>query len=245
MRRALACADIPRATRALSNLEDLSDDAEGRARLLHLLEDRTNYDPAWDATEATDARVRLLEAEGRYAEAAVLLTATAHEALSKEGERGLAVAAGVLDRIDAYGIERPEPGLGARIDALRRVATPEAPASRRATGRVYVVGGNEVQARYEAWLREEAARRWPDVALAFDFTGWSSNWGRVLPTIEGHVADAGAIVIMRFIRTMLGRALREMCGRHGKPWVACTGHGRDSLLGAIERAVALLPEART
>ena len=242
LRESLACHDVPRATRALANLEDLADDADGRARLLALLEVRSNYDPAWDATEASDARVRLLEADGRYAEAAGLLTAMAHEVVSKDAERGLVVAEGVLERIAGYGRALPDAGLVARVEALRRAAAPELPTVRRPVGRVYVVGGNEVQARYEAWLREEVARRWPDVALDFDFTGWSSNWGRELPVIERRVADADAVVIMRFIRTMLGRALREFCGRHAKPWVACTGHGRDSLLGAIERAVALLPE---
>jgi hypothetical protein len=45
-------------------------------------------------------------------------------------------------------------------------------------------------------------------------------------------------------RPRLGRAVRSLCGRHGRPWVACTGHGRASLLRAVERAVSLLPEAR-
>ncbi len=245
LRDSLACFDIPRATRALSALEELADDTEGRARLLALLEHRTNYDPAWDIVEATDARVRLLEAGGRYADAAVLLAATAHETLSKDGERGLAITDGVLDRIDAYGIELPDAGLSARVEALRRPSIPDAPRTRRPVGRVYFVGGNEVQARYEAWLRAEAAILWPDVALDFDFTGWSSNWGRSIPMIEARIADARAVVIMRFIRTMLGRTVRDLCGRHGRPWVACTGHGRESLLGAIGRAVALLPDAQT
>ncbi len=147
----------------------------------------------------------------------------------------------MFERIAGYGSVTPDAGLVARVEALRRAAAPESPTVRRPVGPVYV-GGNEVQVRYEARLREEVSRRWPDVALDFDFTGWSSNWGRELPVIERRVADADAVVIMRFIRTMLGRALRELCGRHAKPWVACTGHGRDSLLGAIARAVALLPE---
>jgi len=241
LRDSLACSDVSRATRALSTLEELADDADGRARLLRVLSDRSNYDPAWDAAEALDAKVRLFEAEGRYAEAANLLTAAAHEVLSKGDDRGLAVAEGLVDRIDGYGIAKPDVGLSARIEALHRATVPDPPRASRPTGRVYFVGGNEVQARYEPWLRDEAARRWPDVSLDFDFTGWSSNWGRELPRIETCIADAGAVVVMRYIRTMLGRAVRETCGRHGKSWVACTGHGRESMMGAIERAVACLP----
>ena len=241
LRDALVCSDIARAVRALSALEDLADDAEGRARLLALLADRGRYDPAWEVAEANDVRVRLLEAEGRYPEAAALLTLAAHEALSKDVERGLPLAIELLERVDSYGIDRPDAGLTARIEALRRAGTLPMPGPGRPSGRVYFVGGNEVQARYEPWLREEAARRWPGVLLEFDFAGWSSNWGRVLPTIDGHIREAGAVVVMRFIRTMLGRAVREGCGRHGRPWIPCTGHGRDSLLGAIGRAVALLP----
>jgi len=96
-----------------------------------------------------------------------------------------------------------------------------------------------VQRQYEAWIREVAHRRWPKAVLDLHFTGWSGNWGRELPSVESRVAGARSVVIMRFVPTMLGRALRRLCGEHGRPWVACTGHGRDSMLRAIERAVAL------
>ena len=59
LRECLAAEDIPRAERALEVLEDLSDDAPGRTRLLAILEDRSRYDPAWGPTEALYTRVRL------------------------------------------------------------------------------------------------------------------------------------------------------------------------------------------
>ena len=105
---------------------------------------------------------------------------------------------------------------------------------------MYFVGGNEVQARYEVWRTAEARRRWPKVSIEFDFSGWAKNWGRNLPAIEGRVRDADAVVVTRFIRTLLGRTIRALCGEHGLPWVPCTGHGRKSLLAAIEQAVQLL-----
>jgi hypothetical protein len=246
LRDALAGGDVARAERALATLEDLSDDAEGRARLLGLLGERARYDPAWTAEEALDARVRLLEAEGRYREAALLLCCTGHEALSRDPERGLFLVSDVLARIEGYGIECPDPALVARKGALRsREQAPVVVSTREPVGRVYVIGGNEVQAQYEEWLRAEAQRRWPRIALEFDFTGWSSNWGRALPAIEGRIRNAQAVVVLRFIRTLLGRAVRSLCGTHARPWVACTGHGRQSLLLAIEQAVAQCGTARS
>jgi hypothetical protein len=82
------------------------------------------------------------------------------------------------------------------------------------------------------------------VTLTFDFTGWSSNWGRSLDVIERRIAASDAVVVMRFIRTLLGRTVRALCSEHDRPWVACTGHGRDSLLAAIEQAVMLRAEGK-
>ncbi len=241
LRDSLLASDVPLAERALDALEGLADAPEGRRRLLAILEVRSRHDPAWSAEEALYARVRLLEAEARYEEAARLLSAAGHEVLSKDPERGLPTVDDFLDRIDGYGIPRPDAALDARCAALRKASTPPAPPAVEPKGRVYFVGGNEVQARYEEWLRAEARRRWPHVTLDFDFTGWSGNWGRTLAATEGRIEAADSVVVMQFIRTMLGRAVRSLCGRHGRPWVACTGHGRQSLLSAIERAVAVLP----
>jgi len=35
-----------------------------------------------------------------------------------------------------------------------------------------------------------------------------------------------ALIIMRFIRTELGRRLRKLCGENGLMWFPCTGRGR-------------------
>ncbi len=244
LRECLAAEDIPRAERALEVLEDLSDDAPGRTRLLAILEDRSRFDPAWKPTEALYTRVRLLEAEGRYADAAVLLCGAGHEIVSADPERGLFAAEDLLERIASYGVDVPDPSLVARVQALATSAPP-APTIRSPKGRVYFVGGNEVQARYEEWLTAEASQRWPKVAIEFDFSGWAKNWGRNLPAIEGRVRNADAVVVMQFIRTLLGRTLRGLCGEHGLPWIPCTGHGRQSLLAAIERAVHCLERPPT
>ncbi len=243
LRDSLSAHDIGRATRALCVLDDLADHAEGRGRLLSILADRERYAPAWNEAEAVDARVRLYESDQRFADAARELTDAAHDALSKDPERGLVTAREFVGAIAGYGVGSPDAGLIARIEALGRVEAAEPPARVRHQGRVFVIGGNEVQARYEASIRGDLAGREPAVALDFDFTGWSSNWGRSLGTIERRIAEADAVVVMRFIRTMLGRTVRELAGRHGKPWVACTGHGRDSLSAAIGRAIVLLPGA--
>jgi hypothetical protein len=246
LRDALLATDLARAERALDVLEDLADDADGRKRLLAVLSDRRRYDPAWDAEEAMYSRVRCLESEGHYEEAARTISAAGHEILSRDPEHGIEVVEDLFERIDGYGVPRPDPSLDARAAALRRPSTAPSPAPSPSppAGRIYFVGGNEVQEQYATWLREEAARRWPGVEIQFEFTGWSGNWGPRISAIEGRIQGAHAVVVMRFIRTMLGRTVRALCGRHGRPWVACTGHGRVSLLRAVERAVSLLPDPR-
>jgi hypothetical protein len=44
---------------------------------------------------------------------------------------------------------------------------------------------------------------------------------------------------MTFVRTNLGRHVRRRCSEEGRPWVPCTGHGRESLRRAIETAVEI------
>jgi len=49
-------------------------------------------------------------------------------------------------------------------------------------------------------------------------------------------------VLMPFVRTELGRAVRRLCSEFGVPWVACTGKGYDSMERAIRTALQLAAE---
>ena len=100
---------------------------------------------------------------------------------------------------------------------------------REPSGRVYFVGGNEVQQRYEEWLRAEAARRWPKVALEFDFTGWSGNWGRELGAIEEKQARGGAAELPGHRQGVPGPGARPRAG---------AGTGRSGDAGARARRTA-------
>jgi hypothetical protein len=228
---------------ALDVLEGLADDRQSRARLLALLERRERYDPAWTYAESRMTRVRLLESEGRFGEAQALLQEAAHEALSAEGEGGLAVARGCLQRIRNLGQSPSFDELAARIEAVAaREERPAAQAAARSPrGRILFVGGHETQEQYHAKLREEFLQSCPDVQLDFAATGWSSNWGRDLPNLEKRVQVSGSVVLMQYMRTLLGRHLRAFCSRYDRPWVACTGHGYGSMRNSIREAIALLP----
>lgn len=102
--------------------------------------------------------------------------------------------------------------------------------------KILFVGGNEVQARYDASIREELGKRWPGLELTFEHTGWSANWGRDVDHLVRQANHCDAIVIMRMIRTILGRTLREKVAR---PWVACTGTGRGIMLQSIREAALI------
>ena len=104
----------------------------------------------------------------------------------------------------------------------------------RAPARILFVGGNESQERYEASLRADFLERNPGSTI--DFTHWSSNWGRQIDEVKPKLAQYSAMVLMRFVRTQMGRELRRLGTRFDLPWVACTGHGRESLRRAIENA---------
>jgi hypothetical protein len=99
--------------------------------------------------------------------------------------------------------------------------------------RVLFVGGNEIQARYDERIIEQLSREWPGVRVRFEHTGWSPNWGREVDGLVKEGSGSDAVVIMRMIRTMLGRTLRE---RIDSPWVACTGTGCAAMTESIRKA---------
>jgi hypothetical protein len=48
-----------------------------------------------------------------------------------------------------------------------------------------------------------------------------------------------ALVLMHFVRTELGRALRRLASELGVPWIPCTGKGYDSMERALRAAIDL------
>lgn len=103
---------------------------------------------------------------------------------------------------------------------------------------VLFVGGDEAQARAASAVEREISDRLGDGVTVEWFTrGWWGHWSTLADDVERRYPEAHALVIMTFVRTLLGRRLRRSAGEAGLPWVACTGHGRASMERAIGRAV--------
>jgi hypothetical protein len=234
-------ADIDLQRRALDGLEGLAEaGGEPRTVLLARLADENWYRPAWEPEDARLWKARSLEAAGRLPEAAGVMTALAHECLARGGHDAEGEARGLLERIRALGAGEPDEGLVRRLEALHRGGAAAGVVAREATGGILFIGGNEAQERYREDVVRWAAETWPGVRLTIECPGWSSNWGRELPRFENLIGKADAVVLMRFVRTLLGMHIRRMCGEAGIPWVPCTGHGRDSMKNAIAKAVERL-----
>ncbi len=219
---------------------------ECRAKLLAALRDST-YAPAWSEQEMMSLRALLLEMDGELEQAgSVLLNLVYQHASREEWDEAI----GLAERIAGYGAAAH----GACEDARRRV---ESEVARRveeeaATGpiesadpvRILFVGGNETQARYDEEVRGRLRERFGSLEVEFEHTGWGSNWGRYLEDMQPRLERCHGIVIMHFIRTQLGRSLRRKAGDLQLPWGACTGHGRDAMVGSIERLAKRILEER-
>jgi len=105
--------------------------------------------------------------------------------------------------------------------------------------RLLIVGGDEAQERYREALQERFSA-WPGLKLDLFTPAFSSNWGIQFDQLRHRLEQADALILLRRIRTHLGRVLRKACSELGKPWISCSGHGRDSLIHSVERALRLL-----
>jgi hypothetical protein len=241
LKACLRAGDREGAAAALDGIEDIANDEPVRGLFLELLADPDRHGDIWGEDEVDEARYRLCDRARRFDEAVAALERLGHRLVGRAEDDE---ARDIVDRIRAYGRE-PDPQLVARVEGVRGppAAAPlvAGPGAAEARGRVFVIGGNEVQAAYDRKLREWAAARWPNVELDLEHPGWSSNWGRQVDGWGERLAKAGAVVLMRFVRTQLGRTIRARCSEQDTPWVPCTGHGKASLERAIERAVQLLP----
>jgi hypothetical protein len=106
--------------------------------------------------------------------------------------------------------------------------------------RLIFVGGNESQERYVPEIERSLADRYgASVEVEWIHPNWDSNWALYADRVETRLPDCDAVIVMRFVRTNLGRRLRSLASAAGVPWIACTGHGRASMLAAIDEAIAV------
>ncbi len=231
---------------ALDALEDLARRfplAPPTGEFLALLEDevKLGYDPAWEPTDAIWVAAGLREARGERELAASLVLKLAFRVLS-EGRFGAAAeAAELADRAAA---------LGADVGQLRaQLEDKPAPAENPHTGirravRIAVIGGDERLAGMEISIRNQVSGVDPAIELEFHPTDWSSNWGRQFDRLKPGLGRLDAIVVLRLIRTQLGRELR----RSHACWVGCAGDSPacigNAVLLAASRARPPAPQAR-
>jgi hypothetical protein len=226
--RGLGAAEL-----ALDALEGLAEH-HGRAReFLELLDDENAWSPAWEHEDAFDAKIRLLLNLGRTEEA----TAALHDLAHRHMTTGEETAIDLIERLEELGAEPTlVDALRCRLDDLK--PTPEPVTTKEPVSvSILFVGGNETQQGYEQALQEWFTGAYPGSGLEFRFPGWSSNWGRTTDELERRLEGGDAMVLMRFVRTGLGRAMRRAASDQSKPWIACSGHGRDAMRRAIEAAV--------
>jgi hypothetical protein len=249
--RRLKDGAIGKAQETLDELEALAGQSSAcRARWVDLLEDSRSFAPAWTEEEALYSRALMCELEGRYEDAWVLLQPLFHRAAS---EGRLDEAQGLLDRAKGYGLPPDQTrDAEARLAACRPAEATAAEGGRdwlaeslsRQGIMILFVGGQETQEKYDDGIRRELSERYPGLTVHFEHTGWESNWGRQLDAMEGLLDRCDAVVIMRYVRTTLGRELRKKVGAKSKLWVACTGHGKDSCTRAIVEAARQVAQKR-
>lgn len=223
----------------LDRLERLAKDDVAVPEFLELLEDRASYDLAWDLEDATIARARCHEDRGEFPEAVnVLRQDLFYRLATTERDAGLNDAAGILERIRGYGID-PDyySGMTSRYNGLLQAAEAEAPAEPDRSGsvRVLVVGGGEKQAKAEDVVHARLKEEHPHIRARFIQSGWSGNWSRPFSEMEREMKNHDALVIIRFMRTHLGRGIRRSWDG---VWRSCWGSGPGAIVEAVARAAA-------
>ncbi|MDE2728462.1 MAG: hypothetical protein OXI19_10585 [Gemmatimonadota bacterium] len=229
------------ARNALDELEVLAIGGVGEETFHDLLVDIEKLQPAWDKNEAVVAQVRCLEARGDLENAMAKAIPLFHEALTMGN---VDEAKGIYENMCAYGlpdslyqdVKSRLDGVISQYESVESGKVCSTPTQRTQSVRVLFVGGNENQEKMEPAIREQLKERAPHVEVKFIFSGWSGNWPphleRVRKELEGH----DVVVLMRFMRTHLGREIRKACD--GKPWRSCWPSGvggiTDSIISAAD-----------
>ena len=226
----------------LDSLEGIAlKEKEFRSPFADLLENSNNYSPAWDSDDATDSRSYLLEIEGRFDDAAALLRDRFYREKAEGQPDNIIAARAIIERI------RDFRGACLNPDDLEKLLPSDevgTPLSSGLKGHILYIGGNETQAAYLPRLRQDIYRDHPELEVEYYLPGWDSNWHLHLAKLKPLVDWADVVVINSFVRTQLGRHLRQYCGRE-HPWRPCTGRGLESLKRSILQAAAwrrTLPE---
>jgi hypothetical protein len=225
------------AEKALDAMESLARSGMCSRRFVELLANPEMYDPAWSAADAAWAAVAMHEILGNYRDAAASLRTQFHACLGSSEHGSIIEATDILERIRSYGLASDE--LGDMENRLKAVLNREPEINEHASAGIpvciTVVGGDEMQARYDEPLREVFRNGTGKIELNFRHTNWSSNHGEQLEQMRPLLNRSDAVVVLRRIRTNLGRNVR----RQSPVWIGCAGDSKSSIELAIRKAVGV------
>jgi hypothetical protein len=182
------------------------------------------------------ARLAVLRRSGRTEEALGLAESLFHRAIGNDLE-GMS-SEDLLLAIEELGAQDE------RVEALRRNLPQDRPdlvvEGPGKAVRIIMLGGNEMQAAYDAKIEADLTRRYEGtVKVTWLHSGWSSNWSRWADSAEALYPQSDAVVLSYYVRTNLGRRIRSTAGQAGLPWVPCSGHGKAAITRAIDVAVGV------
>ncbi len=236
LRGFLRTGELKQARTVLDELERHAVRGSGVDDFLELLDDRDRYDPAWDDEDAAVASARCLEAAGRYSDSLVKLRPLYHQHMQQGDD---SAASGILERIEAYGLDVGE---YADLTERHRSAANSDPAptatDHDAPVTVLVVGGDETQKRLNANVKARLAAQDTHVTVEFLHTGWDSNWAPYIDQVRARLSGVDAVVVMRLIRTTLGRQVRGLCREHDTIWWSCWSGGGGGIARATMEAAS-------
>ena len=224
------------ARNALDELEVLAIGGVGEETFHDLLMDSEKLQPAWEKNEAVVAQVRCLEARGDLENAMAKAVPLFHEALTMGN---VDEAKGIYENMCAYGlpdslyqdVKSRLDGVTSQYKSVESGEVGSTPRQRTRPVRVLFVGGNENQEKMEPAIREQLKERAPHVQVKFIFSGWSGNWPPHLERVRRELEGHDVVVLMRFMRTHLGREIRKACD--GKPWRTCWPSGIGGITESI------------
>ena len=239
--------DIERAEYALDSLQRLSSESSKIFQKFVDLLEGEEWSPAWEERDRNDALFNCFVARGDISQAINILADLTHREISN---RSWMYVDDLLELVEQYEsesdilytlrkrrrveyVEEDD-----QMDNLQIIATDTDPIS------IIFVGGNEIQKRYKSTLNKELKAEDIYIQVSYHFTDWSSNWPNAVTRISNELLNADAMVLMPLMRTGLGRRLRPLADEHGKFWMPCTGHGRDSMKRSILEAARVVRQQR-
>ena len=244
--------DLNAASEVLGRLEELALKVPVlRDRFIDFLAQPENYHPAWDEEDALHSSAVVCEAAGQFQRAYTCLRTLFFRHKDQED---WVKAAGVIDEIQDYHL--PE----ALVEEVMRqapVVTRETVKEQDAISsvleeycrhgrsiRLLVVGGDEAQARHDAALQTYFEAEQPGLQVDFEHAPRTSSWNKYYDRVKGRMGSYDGLVLLRYMRTHMGRSLRALAGQLGTPWFPCTGKGRSSIQRSILHAARSLARSK-